>query len=44
LRYWPVLLIVFGVYLLYVRLAGLSEQPGGPASGSAPKEVQHDQQ
>ena len=40
LRYWPVLLILFGVYLLYARLAGLSPQAGGTAS--PPKEVQHD--
>ncbi|MBZ5595267.1 MAG: B-box zinc finger protein [Acidobacteriia bacterium] len=43
LRYWPVLLILLGVYLLYVRLAGLGERSGGAASGNAPKEVQHDE-
>jgi TM2 domain-containing membrane protein YozV len=32
LRYWPVLLIVLGVYLLYARLTGLGEQSGGTAS------------
>ncbi len=42
LRYWPVLLILLGVYMLYVRLTGLSEQSGGTAPGNAPKEVQHD--
>jgi hypothetical protein len=42
LRYWPVLLILLGVYLLYARLTGLSERAGGGAS-DAPKEVQHDQ-
>jgi hypothetical protein len=41
LRYWPVLLILLGVYLLYTRLTGLSGQ-GGAAGGNAPKEVQHD--
>jgi len=44
LRYWPVLLILLGVYMLYVRLTGLSEQSGGTAPGNVPKEVQHDQQ
>jgi LiaI-LiaF-like transmembrane region/B-box zinc finger len=44
LRYWPVLLILLGVYLLYSRLTGLSEGSGGAASGDVPKEVQHDQQ
>jgi TM2 domain-containing membrane protein YozV len=43
LRYWPVLLILLGVYMLYVRLTGLSEQSGGGAPGNVPKEVQHDQ-
>jgi hypothetical protein len=43
LRYWPVLLILLGVYMLYVRLTGLSEQSGGAAPGEVPKEVQHDQ-
>lgn len=42
LRYWPVLLILLGVYMLYVRLTGLSEQSGGTAPGDVPKEVQHD--
>jgi TM2 domain-containing membrane protein YozV len=44
LRYWPVLLILLGVYMLYVRLTGLSEHSGGAAPGNVPKEVQHDQQ
>jgi len=41
LRYWPVLLIVLGLYLLYARLSGMS--PGGPDT-SAPnaREVRHD--
>jgi TM2 domain-containing membrane protein YozV len=43
LRYWPVLLILLGVYMLYVRLTGLSEQSGGTAPQNVPKEVQHDQ-
>ena len=43
LRYWPVLLILLGVYLLYVRLTGLGERSGDDAAGSVPKEVQHDQ-
>ncbi len=42
LRYWPVLLIVLGVYLLYARLTGTS-QAAGSSAGNGPKEVQHDQ-
>jgi TM2 domain-containing membrane protein YozV len=41
LRYWPVLLIVLGIYLLYVRITGAS-QAAGPSAGNAPNEVQHD--
>ena len=37
LRYWPVLLILLGVYMLYVRLTGLSEQSGGTAPGVFPR-------
>jgi len=44
LKYWPVLLILLGVYMLYVRLTGLNEQSGGAAPGNVSKEVQHDQQ
>ncbi len=44
LRYWPVLLILLGVYMLYVRLTGLSVRSGSTAPGNVPKEVQHDQQ
>lgn len=44
LRYWPVLLILLGVYMLYVRLTGLSERSDSTAPGNVPKEVQHDQQ
>ncbi|HYM12786.1 MAG TPA: DUF5668 domain-containing protein [Bryobacterales bacterium] len=40
LRYWPVLLILLGVYLLYTRLAGLGERQDGASAGH--KEVQHD--
>jgi cell wall-active antibiotic response 4TMS protein YvqF/B-box zinc finger protein len=40
LKYWPVLLILFGVYLLYVRLAGAAEQSG--AGGETQQEVRHD--
>ncbi len=43
LRYWPVLLILLGVYMLYVRLTGLSEPSGGTVPGNVSKEVQHDQ-
>jgi TM2 domain-containing membrane protein YozV len=42
LRYWPVLLIVLGIYLLYARLTGAS-QAAGTSAGNPPKEVQHDQ-
>lgn len=43
LRYWPVVLIVAGIYMLYVRLTGLD--PNSPASAANPsKEVQHDHQ
>jgi TM2 domain-containing membrane protein YozV len=42
LRYWPVLLILFGVYLLYTRLTGLSERQDGTSAGQTRKEVQHD--
>jgi len=41
LRYWPVLLIVFGIYLLFLRLTG-----GGRNAGTAVEanpEVRHDQ-
>jgi hypothetical protein len=31
LRYWPVLLILLGIYLLYARLSARSD-PGGPSS------------
>jgi hypothetical protein len=44
LRYWPVLLIVLGVYMLYVRLTGLDPQSGGAPAANSPKEVQHDHQ
>src|SRR6185436_3087349 len=44
LRYWPVLLIVVGVYMLYVRLTGLDPTPGGAAAANSSKEVQHDHQ
>jgi len=40
LRYWPVLLILLGVYLLYVRLTGLGERSG--SASEAPKEVPYD--
>jgi TM2 domain-containing membrane protein YozV len=40
LKYWPVLLIVLGVYLLYGRLAGARDP--GPATGNAPTEVRDD--
>jgi TM2 domain-containing membrane protein YozV len=43
LRYWPVLLIALGVYLLYVRLAGISERGDAVTRANPPKEVQHDQ-
>jgi len=40
LRYWPVLLIVFGVYLLFLRLTG-GRHAGGAAEANP--EVRHDQ-
>jgi hypothetical protein len=43
LRYWPVLLILLGVYMLYVRLTGLGEPSDGTVPGNVSKEVQHDQ-
>ncbi len=33
IRYWPVLLIVFGAYMLYERIAG---PPGEPPAGGRP--------
>jgi len=42
LRYWPVLLIALGVYLLYSRLAGAGAPAGGPANQT--QEVRHDHQ
>src|SRR5579864_4869778 len=42
LRYWPVLLILFGLYLLYARLAGIGADHPGPAVEN-PGEVHHDQ-
>jgi len=41
LRYWPVLLIVFGVYLLFLRLTG-GGRNSGPVAEANP-EVRHDQ-
>src|SRR6266481_1853087 len=41
LKYWPILLIVLGVYLLIARLSGGSQAEG--SGGNPPKEVQHDQ-
>jgi hypothetical protein len=41
LRYWPVLLIVFGVYLLFLRLMGGGRHAGGAAETNP--EVRHDQ-
>lgn len=38
MRYWPVLLILFGVYLLYTRLAGAAQQSGAEDH----PEVRHD--
>ena len=38
------LLIVVGIYMLYVRLAGPSQPPGGAAAAHSPEEVQHDHQ
>jgi hypothetical protein len=29
IRFWPVLLIVLGVYMLYLRMANSSDQNGG---------------
>ncbi len=40
LKYWPALLIVLGIYLLYGRLAGSRET--GPAPVNAPTEVRDD--
>lgn len=42
LRYWPILLILLGVYLLYMRLTGAA-QADDSVAGNPPKEVQHDQ-
>lgn len=36
-RYWPVLLILLGVYMLYERIAG------SPSSAASPPEVSHEQ-
>ncbi len=41
LRYWPVLLIVLGVYLLYARVSGINTQTGMTAANPR-DEVQHD--
>jgi len=41
LRYWPVLLIVFGVYLLFLRLIGGGRNSGAVAEANP--EVRHDQ-
>jgi len=43
LRYWPVLLIAVGVYLLYARLTGVSPATGIAAAGNPAEEVRHDQ-
>ena len=40
LKYWPILLILLGVYLLFMRLTGAAQADG---AGNPPKEVQHDQ-
>ena len=42
IRYWPVLLIVFGLYLLYARLAGISPDQVQPPAENR-QEVHHDQ-
>jgi hypothetical protein len=39
LKYWPMLLILLGVYLLYTRLSGAAQ---ADSTGNPPKEVQHD--
>jgi len=44
LRYWPVLLIVVGVYMLYVRLTGFDPNSRDAAAVNPAKEVQHDRQ
>lgn len=36
LRFWPVILIAAGVYMLYARLAGRREGPGGSPPGAGP--------
>jgi hypothetical protein len=38
LRYWPALLIILGVYLLYTRLTGT----GAPGAGTASTQEVHD--
>ncbi len=40
LKYWPMLLILLGVYLLFMRLTGAAQ---ADSAGNPPKEVQHDQ-
>lgn len=40
LRYWPILLILLGVYLLYGRVSGMNAQGSSPANHR--EEVQHD--
>src|SRR6185295_19267606 len=42
LRYWPVLLILLGLYLLYSRLTGIAEDRSAPVAEN-PQEVRHDQ-
>jgi predicted tellurium resistance membrane protein TerC len=36
-RYWPVALIVFGLYLLYVRLSPAGRQSVAERNGEVPK-------
>jgi hypothetical protein len=43
LRYWPILLILLGVYLLYGRVAGMGAHAGTAAQVNPGQEVHHDQ-
>jgi len=42
LRYWPILLILLGVYLLYGRVSGMSAHADGTSPVNSRQEVHHD--
>ena len=43
MRYWPILLILLGAYMLYGRVAGVDQRAGSASPVNSGHEVRHDQ-